>query len=1455
MLICLSVLLILAATFFLALQSRPVSLFITAKVTDYFARNTPYRIHAGEVSLSLFGKLILREVWMEDQQGDTLATVSQLSLHLRNISLRDKQIRLELITLDKGRFYIRKQAPGAYNFSFLLHGQPRDSLRQNRWSTSCRNFRILDSDFVYADITGNASEYRVEDINLHLGAILLSPDSMQLRIASLALTDSRGLRLENLSADLSTLGDTFRIRDLSFKTDHSAVDGASLTIRQTRLPGTGDKTTDILFVLPPSLVSAKDLALFLPAVKGMEQRFEVSAVVSGNPEMLKAKKLVIRTGDNTTIDCDLSVSFYEEVAEPFIFLDLNGLTTDFRDLSRIRLPDASKVRYLQFPENLYQSGTIRYKGNFTGFPSDFVAYGTLRSAMGTLKTDLLFAPGANDDLRFNGKLETADFRLGKLLQTDQVEEVSLNGMVKGTLDRNRNAIDADFDGLVSNLRANHYNYRNILLEGRIQNKKFDGNVTLNDPNLKLNFAGAFNLNEKIPVFDFIVHLRHADLVALRLDTLSAESNLSMEMTANFSGGSFDNFEGLVQVYNGSYRNQNGSMEFDNLSVATHRLEGTNNISLFSDYVDGTLSGEYHFSYLTRTLRQLLAGYLPAFGAETPAGEQPNQFGFSFDIKDLDEVTAVFMPGLKVEAPFSLHGKIDSRIPSAEFFGKIPSLSYNRMVLDNITIGLSPGEGKLGSGITMERAHLTNGIELRNVSLTAEAADNRVVAKIGWDNREEVSYRGEIRSVVRFIPEEGHRRPVLDVVIDPSSIVLADTLWQLSRTSLRIDSASVAVHGFSFRNQTQEIALNGIISPEPADQIRMDLANIGLPSVAYYLKLKEQISGTINGSVWLSDPYNDRLFRSDLSLKGFAFRGQEIGDIRIDNQWDRETGLVHGELKIGKDDSTRVLASGSLDPRTLGMDFTIDFTDQPISVLNTVIRDVLTGFHGSGTGKVRLQGTPRRLQLDGAIFCREAGLTVGYTRVPYRLNDSIRFSGDKMLFNAIGVRDPQGRKGLFSGTIRHDSFQNMDYNLRMTSPGILAINTGAGGNEQFYGKAVAAGTLSITGHGTNVLLAGEATSLPETSVTIVLGSDAEVTRYDFVRFVSPDTAALRLPTPVGPPPEEGFEMDLVVHVTPAARVQMIYNTQISDLINAQGEGSLRFRMDKAGSIFLSGDLEVVQGEYLFTLQDVINKRFLVDPGGTLTWSGDPYNAAIDLKAVYKLKASLYELMAATTDPGNASQRVPVECKIMLTGELISPDIGFDILFPDLEARLRDELQQFFSTQEDLNRQMLSLLVLGRFYTPEYIRGSYVPATGQLIGNTASDLFSSQLSNWLSRINKDVDIGFNYRPGNQITDDEIELALSTQIFNDRVTINGNIANNTNPTSMNNSELVGDFEINVKLTPNGKLQLKAYNRSNNNLIYETAPYTQGLGLSYKENFNHLEELWQNFLALFGRGKNSAQ
>ena len=202
---------------------------------------------------------------------------------------------------------------------------------------------------------------------------------------------------------------------------------------------------------------------------------------------------------------------------------------------------------------------------------------------------------------------------------------------------------------------------------------------------------------------------------------------------------------------------------------------------------------------------------------------------------------------------------------------------------------------------------------------------------------------------------------------------------------------------------------------------------------------------------------------------------------------------------------------------------------------------------------------------------------------------------------------------------------------------------------------------------------------------------------------------------------------------------------------------------------------------------------------------------------------------------------MECKINLSKKLFNPNVKFDIQFPTVDERTKDELKQYLSTQDDVNRQMLSLMVMGQFYTPEYLRKPDSQSnSANLVGSTTSDILSNYLSNWLSQISNDFDIGFKYKPGDQVNTNQMEVALSTQMFNDKVTINGNIGNNSRLQSNTTNPVVGELEVYVKLSKSGKLQLKAYNRANDDLIYDTSLYKQGVGLSFREEFDSLSDLF---------------
>jgi hypothetical protein len=513
-------------------------------------------------------------------------------------------------------------------------------------------------------------------------------------------------------------------------------------------------------------------------------------------------------------------------------------------------------------------------------------------------------------------------------------------------------------------------------------------------------------------------------------------------------------------------------------------------------------------------------------------------------------------------------------------------------------------------------------------------------------------------------------------------------------------------------------------------------------------------------------------------------------------------------------------------------------------LETVISDPFSEFAGTTSGQIRVSGTTKKILMDGEARISNGSVVIDYTKTKYFIDDVVYFKSDTIQFKDLSFTDINKNRGKLNGVLVHDNFSNMLYNLTLVSPKIKVMNTTMRDNELFYGDVFANCKLKVFGRGLKVELSGSLTSLPGTNVNISMEYENAIEQYDFIEFVNVREFTAEEMYFYNPPKTD-FTISFNIEVTPDAKIQLIYNSQIGDVIKAEGEGILLFGMNKYGEISLAGDYTVVKGDYLFTLQSIVNKRFTIAPGGTIVWSGDPYNAIIDLSAIYSLKTSVSDL-----NFGNANylyQRIPVECVIILTDELINPTINFKINFPDENESFKSEIQQYFNTEEEINKQILSLIVLGKFYTPEYMRGNYQSQNPNMIGNTASELFSNQLSNWLSQISKNVDVGFKYRPGNSITNDELELALSTQIFNDRVILNGNIGNNVNPESKNSSQIVGDVDVRVKLTPNGKIQLKAYNHSNNDLIWETAPYTQGVGFSFKEEYNSFEELIHKIGSVF--------
>jgi len=1395
---------------------------------------------------------VLDDVLIEDQKKDSLLFVHELVASIDSFSIKKSFIAIDKLKLNKTSVFIDSDQNGVPNYQFLADAfKTSDTIKTNNQSFDFRmnkfDFNEAKIHYAYWDNEG-LHQVNLENISLGVSDLVVGYQTLAFNITGLSLNDRKDFKLENFTASLSATPDSVCLTKLHLSTGNSELTEANVWIDKSKSGPEFDlKKLKVKVDLKSSRVSLKDLSLFIPAIKGMDEDVYISGLLTGTLTDLKGKDIELGFGENTHLAFDFYLNGLPDIHNTYMHFDLKQSFADFKDLVKLKLPDNFSVKNLDLPDALLQAGIIEYNGNFTGFLSDFVAYGTFRSKWGVLTTDLSFVPSQGEKLKINGRVKTVDFMVGKLIQTEDIDRITFVGDVQGLLNPLTQDFSATVSGKIDSLTVKDYQYKDISLSGDVSNRKFDGSLVVNDPNLQFRFDGVFDFNQTVPQFDFGMYVKKADLAALKLDHSNKVSNVSFALNANFLGNNIDNLSGTIHFKEGTYRNENGTVTFDNFDLKTF-YENESVLQVRSDFLDADIRGQYQLHNLGNSVRSIISHYLPSAGFRVQTQLANNSFDFHFNIKDVNQFTKVFIPELKI-SPATIEGRINADKNTLVLNASFPQIQYQSTIFKKISVS-ADGGAKLNIRNKIDEIAIGEKFRIYNLSLLSSASGDVMDSKLAWNNSGDLTYSGSLNASTRFF--ERPKRPHVEISVKPSKLYVADSLWLINSSLITVDSTLIRINKLRLSSRGQSILADGAIDKGQTNKLNILFDKIDLNTLNTFIGDDLELRGQLNGRLSLFDIYEGALFLSDLKVDDLSLLGQSIGNSSIQCRWDPIDENIVADVLVESNRKKTLQASGIYNPEHDSLSINTNFDHFSLLILQPLLGSSFANFHGDATGKVRLYGSLDHLQHDGALFAANAGLMLSDLQVNYNLNDSVRFRADKIIFPNIKVTDDYGNSGLFYGSIKHRSFSKMVYDLTVKSDRIMAINTTPEINGQFYGKTFCSGIVRITGKGATVLIDGVARTEKGTDMKIFLEYEEEAQEYDFLNFVSRGYQP-KLKTQDIYDSDSDLQMKFNVEITPEAKAQLIYNSKIGDVIRSQGSGNMHISIDNKNNLSLFGEYTVDQGDYLFTLKNVINKKFEIQRGGTIEWNGDPRDATLNLNAIYRLKASLGELFANTVDNKNYTQRIPVLCKIALSKNLNNPDIKFNIDLPSAEDRIKDEVRQYISSDEDMNRQIFSLLVMGKFYTPEYLRGTYTAQNTNLMGTTVSELASNQLSNWLSLISKDFNVGVNYRPGNQLTDDEVELALSTQIFNDRVSINGNIGNTTTQrTNNNNNGLVGDADVNVKLTNNGKLQLKAYNHANNNLIYETSPYTQGVGFSYREDFNDFKELWQKFKGLFNlKGK----
>ena len=1439
------------AAIYLLLQSSKVQTYVSNILTEKISEKLGTKITIGKVNYIFFDRVILSDLLVEDRHSDTLFYAEIITANIDSLNWHKRRIALGELTFLENRIKIGRDSLGQFNFSFRpdsLTTVIKDTAASKTWNISCRNFSFEDSEIDFSFENADSTKcYSINRFRLGLSDIRQTADSTVFRIEKMVLNYNDRFNINRMNASCTLLPGQIIIRDVNLESDRSQINGLNFSI------GTAGDTSKIgvesnfNISLDKSVINLAEIAGFIPSWDGVDEELELSGRFYGNLDDLKGKDITLRTGKNTNVLLDFYLNGVRNPETMYLFVDLNRFETTVSDIANFKLVKNGRIIKYQIPDELYKSGLLSFKGNFSGFLSDFVTFGTLNSNYGIIKADLSVIPKTKGMISYKGKIATSNFDLGKMINREYFGKLTFSGEANGDYNIRTENISGLFKGEIAGIEAHGYNYRNVHLDGYYKDKMFDGMISMNDSNLQFSFLGRMDINNETPEYDFNLMVDKVLPANLHLGENLPKSELAFNMKARFTGNKIDNLRGVIVIDHGYYKNKNGSLPLNNIKLISLPTQSAMELIFNSEYFDINVNGNYQFRDLVYSVKKSMDRFIPSLKLTTPPGYKPNSFDYRISVKQLDDITAVFTPGLVFETPFFVYGKMDSKHSDFQLEGSIPSFSFKNLSFRNIFFSNKTIDNEYVSNLKIQEINHKQGATIHHFAVNSIISNNNLYNNIEWYATRDSSGYSSIVSNSAFETFPSTAFPKIKSTFFPSSVVLMGKNWKIDPFTATVDSSLVSIKNFRLFNNDQNLEIDGEISRDSARYLSLNFKNINLASLKGD-PANSDVSGILNGSVNISKLFNNPVLIADAGISGFKFKNQLIGDVVLRSKWDQINTEIDSRLEIVKNNKRSLLLNGSYNPETSKLNYMIKADSLPLKLLETVIDEsILNNFNGAVSGQIRLGGTPGKILMNGSAKIAGGSLMIDYTKTKYFIEDSVYFKTDTIQFRNITVKDIHKNSGRLNGMLVHDNFRNMLYDFELVSPKLRIFNTTIKANEQFYGDVIANCKMKFSGRGDKLRLTGSLTTLEGTVANISMEYSDELAMYDFLEFTGNWQSDVNNPY-LKTQSQTDFTIGLNIEVTPEAKVQLVYNSQVGDIIKGEGEGIMLLEMDKYGDLSLSGDYTVTKGDYLFTLQSVMSKRFTIAPGGTIVWSGDPYNAIINVKAIYKVKTTLSDLLANTY--GNVNylyQRIPVECIIKLTDELINPTIKFDINFPDENQSVKNELQQFFNTEEEINKQILSLIILGKFYTPEYLRGQFQNNSPNMVGTTASELFSNQLSNWLSQISNNVDVGFKYRPGNSITNDELELALSTQIFNDRVMLNGNVANNVNPESNSSSQIVGDFDMRVKLTRNGKIQFKAFNHANNDLIYETAPYTQGVGFSFKEEYNSFGELIKKITRVF--------
>lgn len=1450
-----------------AIQTQFFQRKLAQSATNYLSKELNAEVSIDNIRIDGLHYVKIEGLYIEDQEKDTLVDIPVLIANISELSLENKIAVLEDVELIGARIKLQKyKGKEKLSLQFLIDyfGKKEKKETETPFKFLANNITLSNVFFTYDDWNIQQKEYGVDYKHIEVRELVGRVEDLQnhqattrFSLKELSFKEKSGFVSDFLSAFVLITPRKIEIKQVEIGTPLSTIQAQEISFNYHDFQDFKDFVNAVVMTgdIQQSKLSLKDLSYFAPVFKKMSNTITLKGMVQGPVNEMDIKNLYFGLSNNTYISCDAEIKGLPFLDEALFYVNVNEAQTYRVDLEAIDFKSLGMKENLKLPKQLNHLGVIKVSGVIDGFYNDFLAQLDIDSDIGAVEADLTCTIDKNSKFGYKGTLNTTMLELGQVSGVKDLGFISSNLELEGK-GTSLKDLQLKLKGTVPLLEYKGYKYEQITLDGEFNEASFLGQVEMEDRNVDFTFNGKVDLNDSPMQFNFNIDLQKAHLYELNLIKDRKTAIVCANMEANGVGNNLDDFSGYLHFNEVAYYENGKDYYFDSILFESQSNSQYHSIDLYAKFAELSMKGNYSLDSLPQSLYGLGAKILPSvFTQKEQVQIQHQQFDLDLKINDLSMLTTLFYPVLEVseETKISCQYQSDHDLLELAFYSDV--IKYNDMEfigveLDTTTkfTGFDPFyvfDFKIDSLI------LSKGNLIENIEIQAKAYQDNIASAIFWGDIDS-NYWGQLNIDGYVLSPTSFEAEVLPSEFYDKKV----GRWEIQRVAnFSIDTTSIKIDNLVAHNGYQTVRLDGKVSERPVDQLNFELGSFELANINDLINTgekKTELSGIVNLSGFVSDVYHDLFFDAYSWVDDLTINNELIGDLELNSNWNNLADRVEilGNIERENGISDFEITKGYYYPKkeVNNLDAILSFKEMDLDFVNVFLPTSITGLKGTLKGDVVVKGELVKPKLKGDLYLDSAQITIEMLNTTYYTHGNIKVEEDLIGLEALPVKDKFGSEATLIGSFIHDNFKSYSYDFfAFFDKPFLVMNTNYEQNKLYYGDAFATGDVSISFEKL-LEINVHAKSEKGTNITLPLYGSEEVVLEDFITFVNDDENDEEYEVNL-----DGINLNLGLDITEDAQIQLVFDDVVGDAMKGVGEGHIDMYIDQFYDFYMFGNYTVKDGSYLFTLRDFINKKFNIKKGGTISWYGNPYDADINLTAIYPLKASLYDIMPES-ERDLYSQKAAVDCEMHLTNSLFNPNLDFSISLPRSDENAKSVLSNLVDTPTEMNRQVFSLLILNKFLPR--VDATSVAGTG-IIGATTSEMLSNQLSNMLTNFTDDFDVGFNYSPGDEVSNNEVALALSTQLLNDKLTISTNLGvssgTNGSNTDESTSSIIGDVDVEYQLNDKGNVRVHAFNKSNEYDISSTdnSSDTQGVGVFYQENFSTFKELMCKIKNIFKKGE----